>query len=206
MLGAKAKTRKKRIKTTLELFTVLKPTEILVRETALLQFKDYQSLEEERMKAIIEIQAVQNSMNELLKEVTAKCDKRRSKARDLQYSRTNTMPFIFFIGDYVKACRSVGRSHNLNASWHGLVKVFKVMAYTAFQAQSITWTIKEIIYAQRLARYSAKKAHQSASDKILTPVQHLHNSNHVIESIQDLCKKKGKDKFMVRWLARGVDG
>lgn len=129
--------------TPIELFLGMKPALIMNPLYPFLPFDNIESLSKERATALIDISCLKQAMGEVHKEVAKQNEKSQIRAHAIHNARTNVIPENFTIGDYVMWPRRTSRSHKLEVSWYGPMRVTRSVGPQCLNSRTCRKSIRK---------------------------------------------------------------
>lgn len=121
----------------MEVFTELKPTTFKVQQMALLSFPNAEHLYQEMARALISIDQLQDTLDQMHIEAAQNNTRTRSRAQKVHNIRTKVLSIKFSIVDYVLICNARNRQHNLSCYWIRLMPVVSAKYHLVFKLENL---------------------------------------------------------------------
>lgn len=150
----------------IEAFTRLQASPLLVRPTPLRTYKDPNSLNEARLNVILNIDAIHGVLEKFHKEVKSNNKMERTRVQRRQNAKKNIQPVNITIGDYVMARTHVKREHKLQCKWGGPWLVKEAKSNLVFVMEDLLSAKQQTLHAQRIMLYPVTRGLLTAFEEL----------------------------------------
>ena len=183
----------------LEVFNGRRPRRPLMRATPPTTYEKAFSMDEVRLKQVIEIEKLQESLENMHKHVNEEITKNRKRQVESHNKKTLVTPVNFEIGDFVLVQRAASAGHKLAFKWIGPRKVVKANSNLVFVVEDLITQKRETVHASRLIRYRGADDGREATDAEIQMSKHLEPSFQLVEGLVDIKSENDKILIQVKW-------
>eukprot|EP00171_Calliarthron_tuberculosum_P004595 IDg4595t1 len=156
----------------LEVFTGMQPTRPLLRALPLGEFNHCPTLDEVRARQVMRIDAVQDALDDMHRDVLGRVDARRKRSITDHNRRTGVQPVNFGRGDFVLVRRAVDRGHKLSYRWTGPRRVLTEVSPLVFEVEDLLTKRVERAHARRLMLYRADMDGVAVDQRLADMAEH----------------------------------
>lgn len=184
----------------MEVFTGLTPSPLLVRPMPLKTYRTVRVLDNERVRSIIDIGKLHESLEEMHKDVSKGNTQVRTRAQQIHNARTKVLPLNIYVGDFVMVRVSTKRGHKLETKWKGPMRVVETKSSLLFVVEDINSSHRITAHAQRLVPYPITPTTEQTSKELKQQATYYDMMTQIVDRIKGVRKRKGKYELLVAWM------
>lgn len=160
-------------RTPLEVFTGHTPVRPLMRAMPVEEYRQAHSTEEIELQRVIDIGALQNSLEVIHRNVAERSAASRKRQVTAHNRKTNIQPVNFHVGDFVLVRRATNKGHKLQFKWIGPRRIIRVNSDLVFEVEDLITQKRETVHARRLILYRSDLDGSTLHPELLKTVKHL---------------------------------
>lgn len=157
------------------------------------------SLSHARALQLLEIAALQTTLENIHKEVEAAVYARRKRVIEAHNKATNIVTPSFSVGDFVLVRRAVDRGHKLKFRWFGPCRIYNVHGHLVYGATPLRDGKVEIVHSARLLKYRDSFLGKPVPEDMLDLAERTESRYDIIEKIVEVAEADDGIFFQVQW-------
>lgn len=183
----------------LELMTVILPNRGILRVLPKNScFEDSKSITHARATEILSSRDLQESLNNVHKDVTRSVTDRREKSIHAHNWATNIVAPSFSVGDFVLVRRANDRGHKLRFRWYGPYRITTVHSPLVYTVKSLQGD-KEPVNCVRLLKYRDSLMGEAVPKEMMDLAERTESRYEVVDSIKEIGEAHDGLFFQVMW-------
>ena len=180
----------------LEVMTALKPNiNVLLSSDC----ENIKALSFDRAKQVILMGQLQETTDQMHKDVEILVSARRKKEIAAHNKKVNLIQPNFCVGDFVLVRKARNSGHKLAYKWQGPKRISDIVSPLVYEVTSLISDEKEKVHASRLHYYHSQLVGAEVSKDLLSYATHTEAHYEIIERILDIKIDRGVFWLKIEW-------